>query len=140
MSAKRIYVAGHRGMVGRALVSELSKNSNIEIVTATRDQLDLTNQLSVKQFFKSHHVDEVYLAAAKVGGIHANNTLPASFIYENLMISANVIKAAHESDINKLLFLGSSCIYPKFAEQPIKESSLQVHLNLFFCNLNLRLP
>jgi len=124
MSAKRIYVAGHRGMVGRALVSELSKNSNIEIVTATRDQLDLTNQLSVKQFFKSHHVDEVYLAAAKVGGIHANNTLPASFIYENLMISANVIKAAHESDINKLLFLGSSCIYPKFAEQPIKESSL----------------
>lgn len=124
MSAKRIYVAGHKGMVGRALVSELSKNSNIEIVTASRDQLDLTNQLAVKQFFKSHRVDEVYLAAAKVGGIHANNTLPASFIYENLMISANVINAAHESDINKLLFLGSSCIYPKFAEQPIKESSL----------------
>ena len=124
MSAKRIYVAGHKGMVGRALVSELSKNSNIEIVTASRGQLDLTNQLSVKQFFKSHDVDEVYLAAAKVGGIHANNTLPASFIYENLMISANVIEAAHESDINKLLFLGSSCIYPKFAEQPIKESSL----------------
>lgn len=118
MSAKRIYVAGHKGMVGRALVSELSKNSNIEIVTASRGQLDLTNQLAVKQFFKSHDVDEVYLAAAKVGGIHANNTLPASFIYENLMISANVIEAAHESDINKLLFLGSSCIYPKFAEQP----------------------
>lgn len=119
-----IFVAGHRGMVGSAIVRGLSSNNSINIITATRSNLDLLNQESVNNFFKKNDIDQVYLAAAKVGGIHANNEYPAQFIYENLMIQSNIIHAAHLSNIQKLLFLGSSCIYPKFAEQPIKENSL----------------
>ncbi|MBC54491.1 MAG: GDP-fucose synthetase [Gammaproteobacteria bacterium] len=121
---KRVYIAGHQGMVGSALVRLLATQENIELVTASRTELDLTNQAAVNDFFKGNNIDEVYLAAAKVGGIHANNTYPAEFIYQNLMIEANIIHAAHINDVQKLLFLGSSCIYPKFAEQPMKESAL----------------
>src|SRR5690606_4241249 len=120
----KIFVAGHRGMVGSALVRELENNPDNELITATRSELDLTNQASVQSFFKKHKPDQVYLAAAKVGGIHANNTYPADFIYENLMIEANIIHSAHINDVQKLLFLGSSCIYPKFASQPMSEDSL----------------
>ncbi|MFC6277112.1 GDP-L-fucose synthase [Psittacicella hinzii] len=121
---KRIFVAGHNGMVGRAICRQLSLDSQIEIVTAPRQKLDLTIQRDVQQFFTQQQIDEVYLAAAKVGGIYANNTYPADFIYQNLMIELNVIHAAHLANVQKLLFLGSSCIYPKFAEQPIKEQAL----------------
>lgn len=121
---KRVYVAGHQGMVGSALVRLLETHENIELVTASRKEVDLTNQAAVNDFFKGNNIDEVYLAAAKVGGIHANNTYPAEFIYENLMIEANIIHAAHENNVQKLLFLGSSCIYPKLAEQPMKENAL----------------
>lgn len=111
-------------MVGSALVRQFQGNPDIQLVTATHDELDLTNQAAVHAFFQQHKIDQVYLAAAKVGGIHANNTYPAEFIYENLMIEANVIHAAHINDVQKLLFLGSSCIYPKLAEQPMTESAL----------------
>ena len=119
----RIFIAGHGGMVGSAIhrCLDISKN---EIITADRNVLDLTNQAEVNSFFQSQEINEVYLAAAKVGGIYANNHYPANFIYENIIIEANIINAAHQNDVNKLLFLGSSCIYPKFAEQPMKEESL----------------
>ena len=119
-----IYVAGHRGMVGSAILRLLQKNPNNNIITATRDELDLVNQHDVRQFFAVNKIDQVYLAAAKVGGIHANNVYPAEFIYQNLMIEANIIHAAHISNVQKLLFLGSSCIYPKMVEQPMKEEAL----------------
>ena len=121
---KKVFVAGHRGMVGAAIVRNLEQRGDIEIVTRTRSELNLTEQKEVSDFFAEHNIDEVYLAAAKVGGIHANNTYPAEFIYENLMIEANIIHAAHKNDVQKLLFLGSSCIYPKLAEQPMTESAL----------------
>ncbi|PQJ66359.1 GDP-L-fucose synthase [Photobacterium angustum] len=121
---KRIFVAGHRGMVGSAIVRQLSQRDNVEIITRTRSELDLLNQQAVSDFFAEARIDEVYLAAAKVGGIHANNTYPADFIYENLMMECNIIHAAHQYDVQHLLFLGSSCIYPKLAEQPMTESAL----------------
>ena len=121
---KKVFVAGHRGMVGAAIVRNLEQKENIEIITRTRTELDLTDQKEVSRFFADNSIDEVYLAAAKVGGIHANNTYPAEFIYENLMIEANIIHAAHANNVQKLLFLGSSCIYPKLAEQPMTESAL----------------
>lgn len=119
-----IFVAGHRGLVGSAIVRALSSNSANNIIAASRLSLDLLNQESVHEFFNKNSIDQVYLAAAKVGGIHANNEYPAQFIYENLMIQSNIIHAAHLTDIQQLLFLGSSCIYPKYAEQPIQENSL----------------
>ncbi|MEL6826962.1 MAG: GDP-L-fucose synthase [Pseudomonadota bacterium] len=123
-SPKTVFVAGHRGMVGSALVRRLEAQGDSEIITRTRQDLDLTNQAAVDAFFKRERIDQVYLAAAKVGGIHANNTYPADFIYENLMIEANIIHAAHENDVQQLLFLGSSCIYPKLADQPMQEDAL----------------
>lgn len=119
----KIFVAGHNGMVGSAICRQL-QNQDAELITASRQELDLTNQIQVKDFFSAHKFDQVYLAAAKVGGIYANNEFPADFIYENLMIEANIINAAHENDVQKLLFLGSSCIYPKYASQPMKEDAL----------------
>ncbi|MGV6857554.1 MAG: GDP-L-fucose synthase family protein, partial [bacterium] len=111
-------------MVGSALVRQLSQDPNNTLVTANRSELDLLSQAKVRDFFEHHRFDQVYLAAAKVGGIHANNTYPAEFIYENLMIEANIINSAHETNVHKLLFLGSSCIYPRMAEQPMKEEAL----------------
>lgn len=119
-----IFVAGHRGMVGSAIVRRLQALGYRSILCATRDELDLLDQQAVHAYFAQNRIDQVYLAAAKVGGIHANNTFPADFIYDNLMIQANVIQAAHESDVQRLLFLGSSCIYPKQAVQPIREEAL----------------
>jgi GDP-L-fucose synthase len=121
---KRIFVAGHRGMVGSAICRQLEKKSDVEIITCNRDELDLCDQRAVHQFMKSAKPDEVILAAAKVGGIHANNTYPAEFIYQNLQIQSNVIHAAHINDVQKLLFLGSSCIYPRAVEQPMREDAL----------------
>ena len=121
---KKIFVAGHRGMVGSAICRQLQKKSDVEIITRTRDELDLCDQSSVHQFMKAAKPDEVILAAAKVGGIHANNTYPAEFIYQNLQIQNNVIHAAHMNDVQKLLFLGSSCIYPRSVEQPMREYAL----------------
>ena len=121
---KRVFVAGHQGMVGSAIVRALEKAGDAEIITRTRSELDLLDQAAVFRFFNQHAVDEVYLAAAKVGGIWANNTYPAEFIYQNLIIEANIIHGAFQAEVRKLLFLGSSCIYPKLAEQPISESSL----------------
>jgi GDP-L-fucose synthase len=121
---KRIYVAGHRGLVGSAIVRILRQRGYQNIITRTHAELDLTNQAQVGAFFESQQIDEVYLAAAKVGGIHANNTYPAEFIYQNLMMQANVIHQAWLSGVRKLLFLGSSCIYPRLAEQPMKEEYL----------------
>ena len=121
---QRIFVAGHRGMVGSAIVRRLEAGGHGDIVTAGRSELDLTDQAAVRRFFEVRRIDRVYLAAAKVGGIHANDTYPAEFIYENLIIEANVIHAAHTCGVQKLLFLGSSCIYPKLAEQPMREDAL----------------
>lgn len=120
----RIYVAGHRGLVGSAIVRNLEANGFTNIITRTHVELDLTNQDDVRKFFEEERPEYVFLAAAKVGGIHANNTYPADFIYDNLMIQNNVIKAAHDFKVTKLLFLGSTCIYPKMAPQPIKEEYL----------------
>lgn len=124
MSQKRVYIAGHNGMVGSALVRNLESRNDVELILKTRQELNLLDQQAVNNFFKTEEIDEVYLSAAKVGGIMANNTYPADFIYENLMIASNIIHAAHVNDINKLLFLGSSCIYPKLANQPISEAEL----------------
>lgn len=120
----KIYVAGHRGMVGSAIIRELKNRGQANIVVRTHAELDLTNQQSVRAFFESERPEQVYLAAAKVGGIHANNTYPAEFIYQNLMIEANLIHEAFKVGVQKLLFLGSSCIYPKLVEQPMKEDTL----------------
>lgn len=119
-----IFVAGHRGMVGSAIVRRLQALGHTNILTADRNELDLLDQGAVRGFFRTNKITQVYLAAAKVGGIHANNTYPADFIYENLMIEANIIHAAHMHGVKRLLFLGSSCIYPKHAEQPMKETEL----------------
>ena len=121
---KRIFVAGHNGMVGRAIVRQLKAAGDCEIVTRRRATLDLLSQSDVQAFFKDAQIDQVYLAAAKVGGIQANNNFPAEFIYENLMIEANVIHGAHCANVQKLLFLGSSCIYPKLTPQPMREDAL----------------
>jgi len=118
------YVAGHRGMVGSAIVRNLQAQGFSNIVTRTHAELDLTNQAAVQQFFETERPHQVYLAAAKVGGIHANNTFPAEFIYDNLMVQNNVIHQAFVSGVKKLLFLGSSCIYPKLASQPMSEDAL----------------
>lgn len=121
---KKIFVAGHNGMVGSAICRQLILRSDVEIITRTRHELDLCDQSAVCNFMTAEKPDEVILAAAKVGGIHANNIYPAEFIYQNLQIQNNVIHAAHLSDVRKLLFLGSSCIYPKSISQPISEKAL----------------
>ena len=121
---KRVFVAGHRGMVGSAICRQLRLRADVELVVRSRAELDLTSQQAVTAFFESERIDQVYLAAAKVGGIHANNSYPADFIYENLLMECNIIHAAHLGGVQKLLFLGSSCIYPKLAKQPMTESSL----------------
>lgn len=118
------FVAGHRGMVGSAIMRRLKALGYSNVLTAGRDELNLLDQAAVEAFFARHAIDEVYLAAAKVGGIHANNEYPAEFIHENLMIEANIIHSAHSSGVQKLLFLGSSCIYPKHAPQPMREDAL----------------
>jgi GDP-L-fucose synthase len=126
MSVEKIYVAGHRGMVGSAIVRQLLAQgvAQSHIITRTHAELDLTNQLAVQAFFAAEKPTQVYLAAAKVGGIHANNNYPADFIYKNLMMQANVIEAAFQNGVKKLLFLGSSCIYPRMAQQPMREDAL----------------
>jgi GDP-L-fucose synthase len=122
--SQKIYVAGHRGMVGSAIVRTLKEKGYENIVTRTHAELDLTNQAAVQAFFELEKPDQVYLAAAKVGGIYANNTFPAEFIYQNLMMESNVIHQAFVAGVKKLLFLGSSCIYPKLAPQPMPEDAL----------------
>jgi len=125
MTKKRIFVAGHNGMVGSAIVRKLIENNqNLEIITRSRNELDLTSQKLVEKFFIENKIDEVYIAAAKVGGIFANDNLPAEFIYQNLMIECNLINCSYLSGVKKILFLGSSCIYPRLSDQPIKEESL----------------
>jgi len=121
---KKIFVAGHRGMVGSSICRYLQRSDFVEVVTVGREDVDLTDQAAVQKFFRASQPDEVILAAAKVGGIHANMSYPAEFIYENLQIQNNIIHAAHVNDVQKLLFLGSSCIYPKFAVNPLCESAL----------------
>ncbi len=123
LNGKRVFVAGHRGMVGSAIVRRLEREG-CAVLMATRSELDLKNQTMVQTWFESQKPDAVFLAAAKVGGIYANDTFPADFLYDNLMIEANIIKAAFDVHVEKLLFLGSSCIYPKLATQPIKETAL----------------
>ena len=120
----KIFVAGHKGMVGSAICKRLQTQPDVELVTMSREELDLCDQVAVNEFMKIEKPDEVILAAAKVGGIHANNTYPADFIYKNLQIQNNVIHAAHLNDVHKLLFLGSSCIYPREVQQPMSEDAL----------------
>jgi GDP-L-fucose synthase len=120
----QIFVAGHRGMVGSAIMRHLEAQGHRNILTASRSEVDLTRQDQVEAFFRNHDISQVYLAAAKVGGIHANNAYPAEFIRENLAIEANVIHSAWRHGVRRMLFLGSSCIYPRMAPQPIRESSL----------------
>jgi GDP-L-fucose synthase len=122
--SQKIYVAGHRGMVGSAIVRTLQSQGYSNIIGRTHAELDLTNQAQVASFFEQERPDQVYLAAAKVGGIHANNTYPAEFIYDNLMVQNNVVHQAFRAGVKKLLFLGSSCIYPKLAPQPMSEDAL----------------
>ncbi|MGR3180379.1 GDP-L-fucose synthase [Enterobacter cancerogenus] len=124
MTQKRIYIAGHRGMVGSAICRILASRDDVKLVVRSHAELDLTSQQAVQAFFAEEKIDQVYLAAAKVGGIHANNTYPAEFIYQNLMIESNIIHSAHMSGVQNLLFLGSSCIYPKHATQPMNEAAL----------------
>ena len=121
---EKIYIAGHRGLVGSAILRRLRAQGHENILTADREELDLTEQAQVRRFFEREKPDYVILAAAKVGGIHANNTYPAEFIYQNLMIEANIIEATWRSGVKRLLFLGSSCIYPREAEQPMREEAL----------------
>jgi GDP-L-fucose synthase len=123
LAGKRVWVAGHRGMVGSAIVRRLARE-DCEILTAGRDQLDLKDQAQTRAWILDRRPDAIFLAAAKVGGILANDTFPADYLYDNLMIEANIIEAAHRAEVAKLLFLGSSCIYPKLAPQPISEDSL----------------
>jgi len=120
----KIYIAGHRGLVGSAIVRQLEVKGFTNLIMRTHKELDLTNQAQVQNFFTQEAPDYVILAAAKVGGIHANNTYPADFIYQNMMIEANVINSAYESKVKRLLFLGSTCIYPKAVEQPMREDAL----------------
>ena len=124
MSQPKIYIAGHRGMVGSAIMRTLQQQGKTNFATRTHAELELTNQTAVKDFFELEKPEHVYLAAAKVGGIHANNAYPAEFIYDNLMIQANIIDAAFNNGVKKLLFLGSSCIYPKLVTQPMSEEAL----------------
>ncbi|MFA1576470.1 GDP-L-fucose synthase [Vibrio cyclitrophicus] len=121
---KTVFVAGHKGMVGSAIVRHLEISGGYRVLTKSRNELDLLNQADVNRFFEENSIDQVYLAAAKVGGIVANNTYPAEFIYQNLTIQNNIIHSAHLNDVQDLLFLGSSCIYPKLAQQPMREGSL----------------
>jgi GDP-L-fucose synthase len=121
---QKIYVAGHRGMVGSAILRRLQANGYKNIIIRGHAELDLTNQLAVTEFFETTRPNQVYLAAAKVGGIHANNLYPAEFIYQNLMMEANVINGAFKVGVQQLLFLGSSCIYPKEVSQPMREDAL----------------
>jgi GDP-L-fucose synthase len=123
-SNSKIYIAGHRGMVGSAIVRELERRGHTNLVCRTHQELDLTNQLAVQNFFNQEKPDQVYLAAARVGGIYANNTFPAEFIYDNVMVQSNVIHQAFKHGVKKLLFLGSSCIYPRMASQPMSEDAL----------------
>ena len=123
-TSQTIFVAGHRGMVGSAIIRRLDSLGYRNIITRNRAELDLKRQAEVEAFFRAERIDQVYLAAAKVGGIHANNTYPAEFIYDNLMVECNLIHAAHISGVQHLLFLGSSCIYPKLATQPMREDAL----------------
>ena len=120
----KIYIAGHRGLVGSAIIRQLEARGSTNLITRTHRELDLTDQMAVRDFFAVEKPDYVVLAAAKVGGIHANNTFPADFIYQNLMIESNVIDAAYRNKVKRLLFLGSTCIYPKAVEQPMRESAL----------------
>jgi GDP-L-fucose synthase len=124
LKEQRVFVAGHRGMVGSAIVRALQAGGCRSVVTRLRSELDLTDQAAVRGFFSAERLDQVYIAAAKVGGIHANDTYPAEFIYENLMMEANIVDAAFRSGVRKILFLGSSCIYPRLAPQPMREDSL----------------
>ena len=119
-----IFIAGHKGMVGSAITRKLTQKKNLNIITTNKNEVNLLDQESVNKFVSSQNIDQIYIAAAKVGGILANNSYPADFIYENIMIQSNIIKAAHNHDVNKILFLGSSCIYPKYSKQPIKEESI----------------
>tara|TARA_Y100000589_G_scaffold332255_1_gene390843 strand:- start:1996 stop:2976 length:981 start_codon:yes stop_codon:yes gene_type:complete len=124
MVKRKIYIAGHKGLVGSAINRFIRKNYDDQIITESHENLDLTNQIQVIEFFEKNKIEQVYLAAAKVGGIYANNNFPADFIYQNLLIQSNVINAAFQSGTKNLLFLGSSCIYPKFSKQPISETEL----------------
>lgn len=121
---KKVFIAGHKGMVGAAITKKLENDPSVEIIVAPKSNLNLLNQSQVTKFFESKKIDEVFIAAAKVGGINANQSFPADFIYQNLMIQANIINSAHITGVKKLLFLGSSCIYPANADQPMKESAL----------------